>query len=1027
MKSFSLLSPPLLYLHLLFLLTFNLMWFGPNKIRAVAAIGNQTDHLALLKFKESISSDPYKALESWNSSIHFCKWHGITCSPMHERVTELSLKRYQLHGSLSPHVCNLTFLKTLDIGDNNFFGEIPQELGQLLHLQQLFLSNNSFVGEIPTNLTYCSNLKLLFLSGNHLIGKIPTEIGSLKKLQAMTVAHNNLTGGIPSFIGNLSCLTRLSAALNNFEGDIPQEICCRKHLTFLALGENNFSGKIPSCLYNISSLISLAVEQNNFLGSFPPNIFHTLPNLKIFDFAGNQFSGPIPFSIANASALQILDLSENMNLVGQVPSLGNLQDLSILNLEENNLGDNSTMDLEFLKYLTNCSKLHKFSISYNNFGGHLPNSIGNLSTELKQLYMGGNQISGKIPAELGSVVGLILLTMESNCFEGTIPTTFGKLKNMQRLHLEENKLSGDIPPFIGNLSQLYDLELDHNMFQGIIPPSLGNCQNLQYLDLSHNKLRGTIPVEVLNLFSLSILLNLSHNSLSGTLPREVSMLKNIEELDVSENHLSGDIPREIGECISLEYIHLQRNSFNGTIPSSLASLKGLRYLDLSRNQLSGSIPDGMQNISFLEYLNVSFNMLEGEVPTNGVFGNATQIEVIGNKKLCGGISHLHLPPCPIKGRKHAKQHKFRLIAVIVSVVSFILILSFIITIYMMRKRNQKRSFDSPTIDQLAKVSYQELHVGTDGFSDRNMIGSGSFGSVYRGNIVSEDNVVAVKVLNLHKKGAHKSFVVECNALKNIRHRNLVRVLTCCSSTNYKGQEFKALVFEYMKNGSLEQWLHPETLNANPPTTLNLGHRLNIIIDVASALHYLHRECEQLILHCDLKPSNVLLDDDMVAHVSDFGIARLVSTISGTSNKNTSTIGIKGTVGYAPSEYGMGSEVSTYGDMYSFGILMLEMLTGRRPTDELFKDGQNLHNFVTISFPCNLIKILDPHLLPRAEDGAREDGNHEILLPTVEECLVSLFRIGLFCSLESPKERMNIVDVTRELTTIQKVFLDGEMN
>ncbi|KEH25870.1 LRR receptor-like kinase [Medicago truncatula] len=989
----------------------------------MTAIGNQTDHLALLKFKESISSDPYNALESWNSSIHFCKWQGITCSPMHERVTELSLKRYQLHGSLSPHVCNLTFLKTLDIGDNNFLGEIPQELGQLLHLQRLSLSNNSFVGEIPTNLTYCSNLKLLFLNGNHLNGKIPTEIGSLKKLQRMTVWRNKLTGGIPSFIGNLSSLTRLSASRNNFEGDIPQEICCCKHLTFLALGENNLSGKIPSCLYNISSLIALAVTQNNLHGSFPPNMFHTLPNLQIFDFAANQFSGPIPISIANASALQILDLGDNMNLVGQVPSLGNLQDLSNLNLQSNNLGNISTMDLEFLKYLTNCSKLHKLSISYNNFGGHLPNSIGNLSTELIQLYMGDNQISGKIPAEFGRLIGLILLTMESNCLEGIIPTTFGKFQKMQVLYLWKNKLSGDIPPFIGNLSQLFKLELDHNMFQGSIPPSIGNCQNLQYLNLYHNKLRGTIPVEVLNIFSL-LVLDLSHNSLSGTLPTEVGMLKNIEDLDVSENHLSGDIPREIGECTILEYIRLQRNIFNGTIPSSLASLKGLQYLDVSRNQLSGSIPDGMQNISVLEYLNVSFNILEGEVPTNGVFGNASQIEVIGNKKLCGGISHLHLPPCPIKGRKHAKQHKFRLIAVIVSAVSFILILSFIITIYMMRKRNQKRSFDSPTIDQLAKVSYQELHVGTNGFSDRNLIGSGSFGSVYRGNIVSEDNVVAIKVLNLQKKGAHKSFIVECNALKNIRHRNLVRVLTCCSSTNYKGQEFKALVFEYMENGSLEQWLHPQILNASPPTTLNLGHRLNIIIDVASALHYLHRECEQLILHCDLKPSNVLLDGDMVAHVSDFGIARLVSTISGTSNKNTSTIGIKGTVGYAPPEYGMGSEVSTCGDMYSFGILMLEMLTGRRPTDELFEDGQNLHNFVTNSFPDNLIKMLDPHLLPRAEDGAREDGNHEILIPTVEECLVSLFRIGLLCSLESPKERMNIVDVTRELTTIQKVFLAG---
>ncbi|RHN54523.1 putative protein kinase RLK-Pelle-LRR-XII-1 family [Medicago truncatula] len=200
----------------------------------------------------------------------------------------------------------------------------------------------------------------------------------------------------------------------------------------------------------------------------------------------------------------------------------------------------------------------------------------------------------------------------------------------------------------------------------------------------------------------------------------------------------------------------------------------------------------------------------------------------------------------------------------------------------MKKRNQNPSFDSPTIDQLAKVSYQDLHQGTDGFSDKNLIGSGSFGCVYSGNLVSEVNVVAVKVLNLQKNGASKSFIVECNALKNIRHRNSVKVLTCCSSTNYKGQEFKALVFYYMKNGSLEQWLHPEILNSEHPKTLDLGHRLNIIIDVASALHYLHQECEQLIIHCDLKPSNVLLNDDMVAHVSDFGIATFVSTIGGTS-------------------------------------------------------------------------------------------------------------------------------------------------
>ncbi|XP_012574590.1 LRR receptor-like serine/threonine-protein kinase EFR isoform X2 [Cicer arietinum] len=1020
MKPFSFFSPILLYLHLP-LFTLKLLWFGPSIIVSVA-LENQTDHLALLKFKASISSDPYRTLESWNSSIHLCKWHGITCNPMHGRVIGLNLEGCHLHGSLSSHIGNLTFLINLNLQNNSFFGEIPQELGQLLQLQQLYLTNNSFVGEIPTNLTHCSNLKGLYLEGNDLIGKIPIEMGSLKKLQVMTFWRNNLTGGIPSFIGNLSSLTRFSVTSNNLEGDIPQEICRLNKLTILFVGENNLSGMIPSCLYNISSLIKFSAAMNKFHGSLPPNMFHTLPNLQFFEIGMNKISGPIPTSMINASSgFTLFDISKNY-FVGQVPSLGRLKELLYLNLEINNLGDNSTKDLEFLKSLTNCSKLQMFSMFNNNFGGILPNSIGNLSIELNELYLGANMISGKVPAELGNLVGLTLLSMEYNLFEGIIPTTFGKLKNMQWLALGRNKLSGGIPLFMGNLSQLFHLNLHLNMLEGTIPPSIGNCQNLQYLDLSQNKFSGTIPIEIFYLFSLSNLLKLSHNTLSGSLPREVGKLKNIDWIDVSENHLSGDIPETIGECISLEYLTLQGNSFQGIIPSSLASLKGLRGLDLSRNHLSGPIPKTLQNISFLEYLNVSFNMLEGEVPINGVFQNATQVAIIGNNKLCGGISELHLPPCSIKSMKHAKSHHFRLIAVIVSLVSFLLIISFIITIYWIRKRKQKQSFDSPTINQLAKVSYQDLHRGTDGFSDTNLIGSGSFGSVYKGNLVSEDNAVAIKVLNLQKKGAHKSFIAECNALKNIRHRNLVKILTCCSSTDYKGQEFKALVFDYMKNGSLEQWLHPEILDAEHATILDLGQRLNIIMDVASALHYLHQECEQLVLHCDLKPSNVLLDDDMVAHVSDFGIAKLVSAIGTTSHKNSSTSGIKGTVGYAPPEYGMGSEVSKFGDMYSFGVLMMEVLTGRRPTDEVFEDGQNLHDYVAISFPDNLIKILDPHLVSRDAEVAREGGNSENLIPSVEECLVSLFRIGLICSMESPKERMNIVDVTGELSIVRKEFL-----
>jgi len=317
-------------------------------------------------------------------------------------------------------------------------------------------------------------------------------------------------------------------------------------------------------------------------------------------------------------------------------------------------------------------------------------------------------------------------------------------------------------------------------------------------------------------------------------------------------------------------------------------------LDLSENQLSGSIPKVLQNISSIEYFNASFNMLEGEVPTKGIFRNASAITVIGNNKLCGGILEFHLPPCS----KPAKHHNFKLIVGICSVVSLLFIMISLLTIYWKRRTIQNASLDSPINDQMVKVSYQNLHQATNGFSTSNLIGSGYFGSVYKGTLESVGGDVAIKVLDLKKKGVHKSFITECNALKNIRHRNLVKILTCCSSTDYKGSEFKALIFEYLRNGNLESWLHPTPEITDQHKSLTLEERLNIITDVASAFCYLHYECEQPVIHCDLKPANILLNDFMVAQVSDFGLAKLLSSV-GVSLMQSSTIGIKGTVGYAP--------------------------------------------------------------------------------------------------------------------------------
>jgi hypothetical protein len=390
---------------------------------------------------------------------------------------------------------------------------------------------------------------------------------------------------------------------------------------------------------------------------------------------------------------------------------------------------------------------------------------------------------------------------------------------------------------------------------------------------------------------------MSYNSFTGKLPFEVGNLKNINSLDVSENNLSGHIPSSIGNCLSLECLSLQGNSFEGSIPTSMVSLKGLKFLDVSRNNLSGSIPKGLETLPYLQKLNLSFNDIEGEIPTKGVFKNTSAISVIGNSKLCGGLPQLQLPPCHVKVMKPRKFRSLKLtIAIMVVVLSFILFSFFLVLIWRKKSKRNSSSLVS-TIELLPSVSYKMLYQATNGFSPSNLIGSGSFGSVYKGVLRPEERLVAIKVLNLQRKGASKSFKVECNVLRNIRHRNLVKILTCCSSMDYSGNQFKALVFEYMTNGSLDIWLHSKIDSEDQSRVLSLLQRLNVAIDVASALDYLHNHSVQPIIHCDLKPSNILLDNNMVAHVSDFGLARLLSIITDSSQKQTSTIGIKGSIGY----------------------------------------------------------------------------------------------------------------------------------
>ncbi|XP_071738691.1 probable LRR receptor-like serine/threonine-protein kinase At3g47570 [Rutidosis leptorrhynchoides] len=256
-------------------------------------------------------------------------------------------------------------------------------------------------------------------------------------------------------------------------------------------------------------------------------------------------------------------------------------------------------------------------------------------------------------------------------------------------------------------------------------------------------------------------------------------------------------------------------------------MKGLVELDLSHNNLSGQILRFLEGFSSLKALNLSFNDFDGEVPLKGVFTNASEFSITRNEKLCGGLVETWVSQIRKKGQPSL----------------------------------------SSANERLLKVSYDQLLKATDGFYEANLIGKGGSSCVYKGVLEHVDKFVAVKVLHLQIRGAHKNFIRECEAWLSIRHRNLLKIITSCSSVDFQGHDFKALGYEFMPNGSLHDWLH-SSVHAS---RLNLLQRINILIDVASTLDYLHNFCVPTIVHCDLKPSNFLLDDDMVAHVKDFGL------------------------------------------------------------------------------------------------------------------------------------------------------------
>lgn len=958
-----------------------------------------------------------------------------------DAMTLLSLRGNKLTGDVDVSSCRK--LQYLDISMNNFSVSVPS-LGDCSALEHLDVSSNSFSGDIGRAVSACSQLSFLNLSNNHFSGLIPSL--PTKSLQFLHLSKNEFQGEIPPGLAEVCPgLVELDLSQNNLSGVIPASFSSCYALQSINLSNNNFSGELPVNLFmKMSKVRNLVLSFNNFAGGLPDS-FSNLTSLEILDLSSNNLSGMIPNGLCRDPRNSLRELYlQNNGFTGPIPqSLSNCSQLVSLDLSFNYLKGGIPPSLGSL------SRLHDLIIMLNELDGEIPQELMYIQT-LENLILDFNELTGAIPSGLRNCTNLNWISLTNNHLNGEIPGWIGQLSNLAILRLSNNSFYGRIPPELGDSRSLIWLDLNSNLLNGSIPPELfkesgnievkfNNDKRFAYIRNDGSKgCHGTgnlvefagIRAEQLNRISTRSPCNFTNfdrvykGVIQPTFKNNGSMIF----LDISHNMLSGSIPKEIGSMFYLFILNLGHNNISGPIPSEIGSLHTVNILDLSNNELEGGIPWTLSKLASLTEIDLSNNRLTGSIPENGQLVTLPASSFVNNTGLCG----IPLPPCGSDAAssarsEHQKSHR-RQASLAGSVAMGLLFSLFCIFGLMFvamesRKRRKKKkdaeldvymdsrsqsgpanaswkltsvqealSINFATFEKpLRKLTFADLLEATNGFHNDSLIGSGGFGDVYKAQL-KDGSVVAIKKL-IHVSGqGDREFTAEMETIGKIKHRNLVSLLGYC-----KVKEERLLVYEYMKYGSLEDVLHDQKKIG---IKLNWAKRRKIAVGAARGLAFLHHNCIPHIIHRDMKSSNVLLDENLEARVSDFGMARLMSAMD--THLSVSTLA--GTPGYVPPEYYQSFRCSTRGDVYSYGVVLLELLTGKRPTDSADFGDNNLVGWVKQHAKLRISDVFDQALV-------REDPNLEIEL-------LQHLKVACTCLDDRPWRRPTMIQVLAMFKEIQ---------
>ncbi|KAK4777731.1 hypothetical protein SAY87_017918 [Trapa incisa] len=928
-----------------------LLLFFPATLSALPP--DQTSSMATLS--QQIPSPP----PSWNTTgeIEPCKWRGVTCNPHNSSITGLSLSGLSLSSmdNLST-ICKIDSLEVLDLSDNELTsipGQFISSCGQLAGIRRLNFSYNNLTGTMPVFSSFLQ-LEYLDMSYNHLNRGIGSELDGLVKLRILNLSFNSFSGPLPITLWKSTALQELVLSMNHFNGSIPQEISEYQSLALIDLGHNHLSGPVPSSIGQLQELEVLVLSGNDLSGSIPDSLLN-LTKLSKFSANQNHFSGKIPPVLTRS--LTSLDLSYN-NLGGPIPA--------------------DLLALPNLFYL---------DLSYNQLEGSIP---GGVPSSMIRLRLGSNLLDGEIPAfAFQGLCKLIYLELDNNSLSGFIPVGLGKCQSLALLNLANNKLSGSLPSDLADLSSLQVLKLQFNSLSGEMPTIIGTLTRLSQLNMSWNNLTGSIPSSISSLGKLTTL-NLQHNSLSGRIPDSIANLGSLIELQLGSNRLGGLIPTmplQLQVALNLSY-----NLFQGPIPSTLSDLNNLEVLDLSNNNFNGSIPDHMTRMAALTRLVLTNNQLSGVIPK---FGTEVKVEIDGNVNL------IWPPTASVNSRK--KRNDIALAVIIsLAVVVFISMLTILLIFSASRRFYRvdseqvpsEEGISPPQVVQCAILTTNRLHRSNIDFNkameavaDSSKIILKTRFSTYYDATMPSGMRYYVKKLNwsdkLFQLGSQGTFVREVEGLGKLNNSNVMAPLAYVLT-----EDSAYLFYEFPQMGTLSNAFHSSS------SELDWASRYSIAVGVAQGLAFLHDCSSGPILLLDLSSKSILLKSLKEPQVGDIELCKVIDPSKSTGSLST----VAGSVGYIPPEYAYTMRITMAGNVYSFGVVLLELLTGKAAVSE----GTELAKWVLVksSQQDKWDHVLD-HSISRTS-------------PAVRSQMLAALKIALTCVSPSPEARPKMKSVLRML-------------